>query len=418
MKRDPFPLRAYEAFFALGGLSSGFTLCVVTLVILSRGFSLAQLSLGLALQSAVSMLLELPSGMAGDLWGRKRVWYASRGLVLATLTLYLFCSGPVLYLAFLCNGAANALSSGTMDAMFMDGWLEHRGPATLNKASMVRTVANTGGIAVGALAGGLLSTAAFWRPYTLNLLAAAAASLGALAVAALFLPADPPRPRPVGQNAGPVRQLLAQGAATARAAAAAPALMVSLLGGALLGFVMIGPEAYWQPRLQELAGPIPLGALLGALSCASMFGAVVGSFLTERLSRRLKRPMAMYLLTRMLHFGCLAALAFARGVPAFCAWFVLYYLMLGMHSTADDVLLHAHAPGAVRGSVMSVQNLLVSGGVAASQLMAAAVLSRGAIPALWLVQAAVLAVGTALCLAWYLGTRWHRPAAPEPGTLG
>ena len=408
MKRTSFPLRAYEAFFIFGGLSRGFTLCVVTLVFLSRGFSLAQLSLGMALQSVVSMLLELPSGMAGDLWGRKRVWIAGRAFSLAALMLYLFCSGPVLYLAFLCNGAASALSSGTIDAMFLDGWLAARGHDSLNKASMVRTVADTGGLAVGALAGGLLSSIAFWRPYTLNLLANAAMLGCMFLTAALFLPTDPPRPRPTGQSAGPLRLLLAQGAATARAAAAAPALMVSLLGGALLGFVMIGPEAYWQPRLLELTGVAP-GVLLGVLSCASMFGAVAGSFLTERLSHRLKKPMGMYLLTRGLHLFCLAALAFARSVPAFCAWFVLYYLMLGMHSTADDVLLHTHVPGAVRGSVMSVQSLLVSGGVAVSQLAAAAVLARGAIPALWLMQAAVLALGTALCLAWYLGTRWHRP---------
>ena len=408
MKRTSFPLRAYEAFFIFGGLSRGFTLCVVTLVFLSRGFSLAQLSLGMALQSAVSMLLELPSGMAGDLWGRKRVWIAGRAFSLAALMLYLFCSGPVLYLAFLCNGAASALSSGTIDAMFLDGWLAARGPGSLNKASMVRTVADTGGLAVGALAGGLLSSVAFWRPYTLNLLANAAMLGCMFLTAALFLPADPPRPRPTGQSAGPLRLLLAQGAATAGAAAAAPARVVSLLGGTLLGFVMIGPEAYWQPRLLELAGVAP-GVLLGVLSCASMFGAVAGSFLTERLSHRLKKPMGMYLLTRGLHLFCLAALAFARSVPAFCAWFVLYYLMLGMHSTADDVLLHTHVPGAVRGSVMSVQSLLVSGGVAVSQLAAAAVLARGAIPALWLMQAAVLALGTALCLAWYLGTRWHRP---------
>ena len=408
MKRTSFPLRVYEAFFIFGGLSRGFTLCVVTLVFLSRGFSLAQLSLGMALQSVVSMLLELPSGMAGDLWGRKRVWIAGRAFSLAALMLYLFCSGPVLYLAFLCNGAASALSSGTIDAMFLDGWLAARGHDSLNKASMVRTVADTGGLAVGALAGGLLSSVAFWRPYTLNLLANAAMLGCMFLTAALFLPADPPRPRPTGQSAGPLRLLLAQGAATARAAAAAPALMVSLLGGALLGFVMIGPEAYWQPRLLELAGVAP-GVLLGVLSCASMFGAVAGSFLTERLSHRLKKPMGMYLLTRGLHLFCLAALAFARSVPAFCAWFVLYYLMLGMHSTADDVLLHTHVPGAVRGSVMSVQSLLVSGGVAVSQLAAAAVLARGAIPALWLMQAAVLALGTALCLAWYLGTRWYRP---------
>ena len=73
-------------------------------MLLARGLDLAQASLVVAVQSVLSMALELPSGMAGDLWGRKRVWLASRVFFAAQLALYLTARGPVLFLAAALGG--------------------------------------------------------------------------------------------------------------------------------------------------------------------------------------------------------------------------------------------------------------------------------------------------------------------------
>lgn len=420
------PLGRYAAYFAAGGLSNGFTLSVSTLLLLARGLSLVQVSLAVALQSLVSVALEMPSGMAGDLWGRKKVWLASRAAFAVSLGLYLAASGPLVFLAVLCNGVSNALASGTVDAMFYDAWLADRGQGTLSKANLLRTALSTGGTALGALAGGLLSGVAFLRPYTANLLAVAAAQALCLA-AVLALPGDTARKAPGaggsgGRMAAALAALAGQAKDTGRAALESPGLLISLSGAVLLGFVIPGPQLYWQPRLEELAGGAGLGVLLGVLSCVSQLGAIAGSLLNVQLAKAVKSPMACYFLSRLALLGALTGLARAGSTAALAAWFVAYYLLLGMHAGADDVLLQAGAAGGVRGSVIGMQNLLTYAGITAAQLAAAALVETG-IPFLWGVQAAVLAGGTVLCGAWYLGARWGvraaerggRPAAaPEP----
>ena len=104
--RGAFPAGRYGAYFFLDGLGNGFLLCVSTLMLLARGLDLAQVSLVVAVQSVLSMTLELPSGMAGDLWGRKRVWLVSRVFFAAQLALYLTARGPVLFLAAALGGTA------------------------------------------------------------------------------------------------------------------------------------------------------------------------------------------------------------------------------------------------------------------------------------------------------------------------
>ena len=58
--RGAFPVGRYGAYFFLSGLGNGFLLCVSTLMLLARGLDLAQVSLVVAVQSVLSMALELP----------------------------------------------------------------------------------------------------------------------------------------------------------------------------------------------------------------------------------------------------------------------------------------------------------------------------------------------------------------------
>ena len=414
--KKPCAIRGpYAVYFAANGLSNGFTLSVSTLMLLARGLSLSQVSLAVALQGLVAMVLEMPSGMMGDLWGRKRVWLASRAAFAVSLALYLTASGPLVFAAALINGVASALASGTVDAMFYDVWLAGRGKETLDKANLLRTALSTGGTALGALAGGLMSGIVIVRPYTVNLLAVAAAQTLCLA-AVLALP-DDNRPRKSAQDAqhaaglkGALGALAGQARATGQAAVQSPRLLVSLAGAVLLGFLIPGPQLYWQPRLEQLSGGVALGVLLGALSCVSQLGAIGGSLLNVQLAKRVKSPMVCYFLTRGALVAALAGLVQAHSVASLAVWFVAYYLLLGMHSGADDVLLQSGATASVRGSVMGMQSLLVYAGATVAQLMATALVTVS-IPLLWGVQLAVLAVGTALCAVWYLGACWGVRAA-------
>ena len=97
---------AYLAAFGLSGAMSGMLMCVNTLLMLDRGLSLAQVALGLSLLSITQVLLEVPSGMLGDLYGRKRIWMAAMLVRLCYLPLFLFASGPVLLAGYVSTAQA------------------------------------------------------------------------------------------------------------------------------------------------------------------------------------------------------------------------------------------------------------------------------------------------------------------------
>lgn len=424
MKNKPFQPWRYLVAFSLQYLAVGVFMCVNTLISLSRGLSLSQVSLGLALASLTALALELPSGMAGDLLGRKRVWLAAACVTALRVVLLLFCTGPVLLLAYVLNGAANALLSGTLDAMYMEEWIHSRGTGTLAKASAWNAAAQTGFMALGSLAGGALATVPFFRDYTVNLVVMTALQLLALFWVWRMIPADPGHrtPQSAARPSLP-RQFLAQGCVALDAASGSLSLQLCLLSAAALGFGMIGLEAYWSPRLQQLAAPgAELGPLLGVLSCVSMLGALAGSLLCAKFTARCRTQRSRvlaFLITRGLHAAALAAVAFALRVPAFALLFTSYYLATGAQATANDVLLQAAAPDHVRGTLMSVQNLLVHVGTFLCEALAAFWLARGGIASFWLLEAAVLLFGTlavgALCLALRARRRKAVENTPQNG---
>ena len=149
---------AYLAAFGISGVMGGMLMCVNTLLMLDRGLSLAQVALGLSLFSITQVLLEVPSGMLGDLYGRKRIWMAAMLVRLCYLPLFLFASGPILLAGYVGNGAANALNSGTLDAMYLENWLHARGKKTLARGTALQQAVQYGSQAAGALLGGGLST--------------------------------------------------------------------------------------------------------------------------------------------------------------------------------------------------------------------------------------------------------------------
>ena len=113
----------YLAGFSMSGFSLGLITCINTLLFLSRGLSLSLFSLAIGLNFISVIVLEMPSGIAGDLWGRKRVWMISRVMTLASLACYAFGNVPVVLLGCVLSGAGVAFSSGTLDALYMERWM-------------------------------------------------------------------------------------------------------------------------------------------------------------------------------------------------------------------------------------------------------------------------------------------------------
>ena len=99
----------YRSVFFLRGVGNEVVLCVSTLMLTARGLSLSEIAWMLTLGFAATTLLEVPSGIIGDLWGRKRLWILS---VLCSLGWLIAClSGIRMLIVFgaVLNGVGVAL---------------------------------------------------------------------------------------------------------------------------------------------------------------------------------------------------------------------------------------------------------------------------------------------------------------------
>ncbi len=395
----------YLAGFSMSGLSLGLITCINTLLFLSRGLSLSLFSLAIGLNFITVIVLEMPSGIAGDLWGRKRVWMISRVMTLASLACYAFGNVLVVLLGCVLSGAGVAFSSGTLDALYMERWMHERGENALGKAQMWYSAVQYSSMGIGSLAGGILSGFSLWDiPYNGNLMTAFVLTAAALIWIGFLIPQDTPHREKSQNSVPPTRQILEQGKQALAAARKSPVLMVCLIGAVVIGFTTSGIELYWQPHLEMLAENREIGFLLGLLSFAGMAAVVLGSVISGKLSPLVKTEQGrirVYLAARLAMSLAMITAALWLRLPAFCLLYTLYYLVMGCQDTMDAVLLQSNARDEMRGTLMSVQSFALRLGGLLSQLLSAAVLAFLGIPVLWLLLAAVFLLGSGFCWIYY-----------------
>lgn len=412
-------------WFAVGLMSP-----VFVLMIMSKGIALSQAGVAVAAMSATVVVVELPSGILADAVGRKRTYLFALALALAALGLLYFAQGlAAVALALAVYGASRAVSSGSIEAAFIDRHIEREGRERLAPLMSAMNAAEAAGLALGALVGGWVPAA--WRavapgsnPYGGTILMQAA-----VLAALLFMTAASPTGRKTG-SAGP------SGASGAAAPAAAgerrpaplgfvreaaaligrePSVAALLIGAAAWGLAFGSVELFWQPRFRAIIGGPDAGeAALGALNAAYFGAAIAGSVLMGRLlsgplARVLPRskPLAAAAAGRALTAGVLIALAPQAGSWGFAAAFTCLMLANGMGGVAEATAFNERIPGERRASFMSLSSLVLQLGGVASSLAFGAAAAYVPVGALWLVAAGALAASAAL----YAGVQVGKAAA-------
>ncbi|MCG7844321.1 MAG: MFS transporter, partial [Methanomassiliicoccales archaeon] len=180
MRYDPDdPLLVYIINQVVHWFIVGITLPVLILYITDKGLDLFQAGMVMSVYSGTVILLELPTGGLSDSIGRKRVYLYS--LMVSTLSgaTLLFADGlPLFLVGFVLYGVARALSSGSMDAWFVDEFATKRPGGDLQKALATANIFIPLGIGTGCLLGGVLPMLAsdftsgvdWMSPYSVNIM--------------------------------------------------------------------------------------------------------------------------------------------------------------------------------------------------------------------------------------------------------
>jgi MFS family permease len=366
--------RTYRLLLGLSWFATGLPMAVGFLLAQARGLDLFELGLVLAAYSLTIVLLEVPTGSLADTVGRKQVALVAYACSFLAGVSFLFAmSFPAVLLAFVLNGASRALSSGALDAWFVDSY-----QAADPRAGLQPALARAGSVSLLALgAGNLLGSAlprllpglapegtAALTPLAAPLVAAAVAWLVLLVLAALLVhegapPAGAPaRTRSWLEGARRVPGMVRAGLAVSRSS---PTIVRLLAVSFASGLVLTSLEALWQPHFAGLLGGSEGRTLLfGLIMGGNFFAGMAGNLLSTPLLRLLKgrHGLAAALFQGLRGLGLVFLALQVAPVPAILLfWWV--YLGMGVVNSPHATMMNAEIPSEQRSSMLSLESLVV-----------------------------------------------------------
>ena len=401
---------------------------VLVLMLLSKGVELDMAGIVLAASSAAVVLLELPSGVLSDLVGRRRVYLLSILVAMGARLCILLSRGPAaLGLAFLVFGISRALSSGSIEADYIDEFIARRGREKLHSLISAMGLGETAGLALGALAGGWIPPRWAERYPEANrydgVILAQLAVLAALLVLTLGTGRGSRRAAARAAGPGGARMPPRGGSAALGPFLAAArdqlrghsAIILLLAGAAAWGFSFNAVEVFWQPRLEAIVGGSGDTRLFGLVNGGYFLAAMLGNALAAALlARRAIPSLGLAAALRALVGLAVMGLALQASVGGFAACFLGLMCLNGMMGVPESVAFNSLLPEASRATFLSLSSLMVQlGGIAGA--LAFGLASRFApIGSLWLgAGAAFAASGLLLVRAGRTAEAMAAPARAE-----
>ena len=369
----------------------GLLIPVLAIFQIDRGLSLVQVGLNAALYSIATVLLELPTGGLADSLGRRQVYLIALGIHLVASLILAFIFSPLaVSAAFVLLGAARALSSGCMDAYFIDAFndLEEHGPLQrfLGRvgASIPLALAFSG-LAGGFLAERSLEPIGLGDRYTFLFLVQLLVVLLQGILTLILIEGGSARPQAEADGRGPataatvIRDALRYGLRSR-------IVLRLLLGTAFWGVAFAGLEQYWQPFVAAISPAASPTRVFGYLTAGYFLMGALGALAANQLFGRIgERYAAALLMLRILSGILLILLASTRTVPAFAVVYLVLFLLNGISDSPEQTLFNQNVPSSIRSTMLSFQSLFLQAG--------------GGIAALpW----GVVAQGFSIALAWRL----------------
>ncbi len=385
----------------------GVIIPVMALFLLEKGLSLMQIGVVFAAYGVSTVLLELPTGGLADSIGRKKVYIISLlFLILASVLLLLVQRFEFLIIASILQGAARSLSSGTMDAHFIDEFYRIDPEVNLQKEMAKIGIFIPMALGLGSLLGGYL-------PMTLGVLtersflSSSYASNYIILIMALLIqifstgilvkekePDD-------GDNTiiGGFKKVPQVIGTSIEYGVKHPVILMILLAGFAWGFSISGLEQLWQPQVKSIISDATGSWIYGVLTFGYFMAASVGNILATPLCRLFKNNYIAVLFTARLVMGLLYfVLAFQSGILLFSGFYVFLFLFNGLQESPESSIFNGEVPSEKRSTLLSFSSLFMQAGGILGSLIMGFLAQTYSIKSAWIVASVVISVSALLYL--------------------
>ena len=372
---------------------------VMTLMILSKNVAIEQVGIIMAALSITVIALEVPSGILSDLLGRRRIYMISILLSLAAFSVILVGQSFLfVMIGLMIYGVSRAFSSGSIESLFIDRYIEEHTEEQLHRLMTVMTAGETSGLAAGALVGGMIPL--WWERiggsgsrYNGNLAATVLVLLVLMITTLLTTSRDP------GKRDKSLKEHLR---VTSKDLLGNRNLKLLLAGVFIWGFSVMAVEIYWQPRLESFFTSDNqtwiLGVANGGYFIASLLG---GLFIGWLLSRVKIPPRVTLVVSRLVMGGMMILLAAQAGISGFIAVYWIMFFFNGISNIPETTLYNQEVSSENRASLLSVASLVVQLGGVLGSLAGSLLLLYFTIGHLWLLAGALFLLSSLV----YLGIR-------------
>jgi MFS family permease len=397
---------------------------VMVLLLLDQGLGLIEVGTVLALYSGTVIILELPTGGMADAIGRKRVYTASLGVSMLALIFLLFGRDFIsLAIGFVIYGVARALSSGSIDAWFVDEFNREHPEGNLQKALGTANVFIPIGLALGALVGGLIPTLfgeaasglTGMGRYSANILAMMLMVVVQILLTSVLIKENMIKVgrKSVAQGFKDVPHVLHDAVEFGIRDRNTRLLLTATLA---FGFALFSLELLWQPRLKGIIGSDSQSWIFGVVAAGYFAMASVGSALSGKLADLFKGNLYLTLVVVAVGISAsITILALQESVIGFVALYFIVYMLIGLMGSPHAAAFNAGIPSEKRSTLMSFDSLVSQlGGVVASVTLGV-VSGLFSIEVAWFISSIVLVVSFLAYFVLWRGSLGEGMPKPKTG---
>jgi len=341
---------------------TGLIVPVLAIFQIDRGLSLTQVGINGLIFASMVAVLEIPTGGLSDTLGRRRVYLISLVVSIVASGVFVFARSPVTLAAgFGLMGMARALSSGCMDAYFIDAF-----DALEISGELQRFLARIGvfvplSLAFGGLLGGFIpewadgvvATNGLLDRYSFLFSVVVLAGVLQLFMTVALLPCD----RPVDSVGG-----------IAKGLSRFPTVLRDLLGSAAWGVAFAGLEQLWHPYVDRFTSSESPTRLFGYLTTGYFLVGSLGAIASSRLFRAIGTRYGSTVGVLRFAMGTLfILLSFTSSVPLFATVYLALFFLNGVNDSPEQAMFNSRVPSSARSTLLSFQSLFLQlgGGVAA-----------------------------------------------------
>lgn len=369
--------KTQQSVIFINYFSLGILMPVLNLIFLERGADLKTLPLLIGLYALSALIFELPSGICGDLLGRKTAFLLSAVMKLFSLTLLIAADDITLLIpCVILNGMSRAFSSGSLDALLIEQAVEAHGQDCIPSVSSRLSILEAAGFAAGSISGGFIS---YWGGTEGVIMVQ-----GGLTVIVFLLCVVGIREKKERKENEKRVALGAHLRMGKEAVISSGSLKYVLLGMFFTGLLISSIETYWQPVYLEVSALKDATWTLGLVSFMGFFMSAMGNAASEKLL--IKYPLGkwnIYGICRLSFSLILVILSLQTNTPGFLLGYAGFYLFHGMGNVAENTLINQYTPNHIRASILSLSSFVFQLGCLSASLASSFLAARIPIAGIW-----------------------------------